>query len=200
MSHCSPIATLRRSRISRILAVAPIALAISATPALADDGEPTKRHAASLTFSPIHLLFPVVEIQGEFAVTPRVGVAVIGGIGQVTLETSSGDSTLTAYEVGAKFVGYVLGDFEEGMQVGLEVLYVGIGGEANDGDETVSVLGEGLALSPLIGYKIIADIGFTFEAQAGPSLVFVSAEADNGDSKTEVSILPMLNLNVGWSF
>ena len=97
-------------------------------------------------------------------------------------------------------MGYVVGDFDEGLQVGLEVLYAGVGGTAQDDVDTVAVFGEGLGLTPLIGYKIITDIGFTFEAQAGPSLMFVSARSSNHKGETEVSVAPMLNLNIGWSF
>lgn len=186
----------------RLLALAPIALAISAAPAQAETVEsPAELHGASLTFSPLHLLLPVFELQGEFRVTPNIGIGVIGGIGQVTLESTSGDTTLTAYEVGGKLVGYVIGDFDEGMQVGLEVLYAGVGGKARDGGETVAVFGEGLGLSPFIGYKIITDIGFTFEAQAGPSLLLLAAEnRGSGESAEEVKLSAMLNLNIGWSF
>jgi hypothetical protein len=60
------------------------------------------------------------------------------------------------------------------------------------------------AVGPLIGYKLITSAGFTFFVQGGFQYVFVHAEAsdDQGQSaQADASdFIPLLNLNVGWSF
>ena len=166
------------------------------------DIEPDPVHQVSLTFSPLHLLLPLFELQGEYALSRHVGVALIAGIGSVST-TTSGDSesgtSFFVWEIGAKVAGYLVGDFEEGLQVGAEALYLNVSAEASDDFSSGSVFGNGFSLSPFIGYKIIADFGLTFEAQLGPAIIFASAESDT-ESASEVVIGPMLNLNLGWSF
>ena len=88
---------------------------------------------------------------------------------------------------------YVIGDFRHGMQLGGEVLYLHLN------DDRLSATGEGLAVGPFLGYKIMIDAGFTFDAQLG--FEHVSARANSGTSTAnDKSIIPLLNLNVGWSF
>lgn len=49
-----------------------------------DDGP-----SMSLTFSPLHLVLPILELTGEYRVNPKLGVAVILGGGKVTPETAN---------------------------------------------------------------------------------------------------------------
>ena len=179
------------------------ALALLLLPATAHADE-QKTRFASVTFSPIHLIFPIVEVTGEFAVTPKIGVAGIVGGGTLKLENSRGETVerLRAWEVGAHFNYYVIGSFDHGMQLGVEALYLKVARPDNNSDQ-ISASGEGLALGPYAGYKIIAGPGFTFEANLGFQYVAVRAQAENSTASATASdkrVIPLLNLNIGWSF
>ena len=184
----------------RLVSLASAVLAFAAAPSIAHaDVEPDPQHTVSLTFSPIHLILPVFEAQAELRLDPQIGLAVIGGIGAVSVDTTDGSASALVFEVGAKFAWYAVGDFEEGMQLGLEVLYVGVSGDGEDELDDVKFVGSGIGISPFIGYNIVADVGFTFEAQVGPAFIIATASSSDGDSASEVGIGPMLNLNIGWS-
>lgn len=160
------------------------------------------QHKWSWTISPIHLLLPVGEVTGEYRLSDRVGLAGILGVGQVTVEDTWGEeTTFFTYELGASARYYVLGSFIHGMQVGLEALYAGVSGSKDD----VSGTGAGIAVGPFIGYKIAANVGFTFDAQLGTQYMMASAEASNNSNGTSDSASDsgwgvLLNLNLGWSF
>jgi hypothetical protein len=58
-------------------------------------------------------------------------------------------------------------------------------------------------VGPFVGYKVTADVGLTFDAQLGFQVIAVSAEAVSGGqtaSGEQSSVIPLLNLNVGWAF
>lgn len=159
--------------------------------------------AFSLTISPLHLIGgPILELTGELRVHDKIGVALVAGAGRITdnIDDGFGNTTkLTAsvFEVGAQVRGYVVGNFRHGMQVGAELLYLHL-----STDEFVAK-GEGIAVGPFLGYKIATRVGFTFDAQLG--VEYVGARASASDSQTSVktedsSVIPLLNLNVGWSF
>lgn len=150
------------------------------------------RRVFSLTISPIHLFLPVVELTGEARVHDKVGIALVGGAGKYSDPNISGISA-TVIEAGGQVRAYVIGDFRHGMQVGGEVLYVHLN------DDRVAISGEGLAIGPFLGYKIMIDAGFTFDAQVG--FEHISARASSSTSTAnDRSFIPLLNLNVGWSF
>jgi hypothetical protein len=150
------------------------------------------RRVFSLTISPLHLTLPVVELTGEARVHDKIGVALIGGAGKYTDPNINGVSA-TVYEVGGQVRAYVIGDFRHGMQVGGEVLYLHLS------DARLAATGEGLAIGPFIGYKIMIDAGFTFDAQLG--VEHISLQASNAsNSASDKTFIPLLNLNVGWSF
>ena len=161
-----------------------------------DLAEDDAQHQFGITFSPVHLASPMIEITGEYRLADKMGVAVVVGVGRVKLDmvTSSGtiDRFRTGIEGGAQFRYYLIGSFIHGMQLGAEVLYTYV-----DRDETDSVAdgGDGFAVGPFIGYKIATNIGFTFDAQLGFQNVTTPSAW-----KDEKNILPMVNLNVGWSF
>jgi hypothetical protein len=68
-------------------------------------------------------------------------------------------------------------------------------------DDMVEVTGNGLAIGPFVGYKYTADIGFTFDAHLGAQYLAVAAESNDGTQTAEDSdVIPLVNLNAGWSF
>ncbi len=163
---------------------------------------PRPQHDVSLTFSPLHLLLPVVEVTGEIRLDKIMSVAAIAGFGSVSIDNAQPDlpSHASVYEFGGHYRFYPIGSFEHGMQLGVEVLYLHVSAET----ASVSGFGTGLAVGPFAGYKIIASGGFTFDAQLGVEFLAVKAEAqDSGGqsaSATQKATIPLLNLNIGWSF
>lgn len=176
-----------------------LALLAISSPALAQDGA---EHQLSLTLSPVHLAFPVVEVTGEYAYTRQVGLAAIVGVGN--LEATSDDGTKTSiflYELGVQGRYYILGDFEHGLQLGVEALHVGASGETEDSN--ISSSAAGLAIGPFVGYKFVASFGLTVDIQGGVQYVAVGASASDGEESASASnsdTIPLLNLNLGWSF
>jgi len=158
------------------------------------------KRLVSVTFSPIHLLFPIVEVTAEVNLNDKIGVAAILGYGSMKANDGLQDRKFSAFEVGGHFNYYAVGTFDHGMQLGVEALYVKI---ATDDNVKVSGAANGLAIGPYVGYKVITRIGFTFEANGGVQYVAARANASDGTSSgtaKESSVIPLLNLNVGWSF
>jgi hypothetical protein len=162
-------------------------------------------HYVSLTFSPIHLFLPVVELQGEVALSRHVSVAVMGGYGSIAISNASVlgmPQRATASEAGGHFRYYAIGSFEHGMQVGAEVLWAHVA--VDDPSVRVAGAASGLAVGPFVGYKIITRVGFTFDSQLGFEYIAARAQAHDtaGTSATanDSSVIPLVNLNIGWSF
>lgn len=160
------------------------------------------RRTVSVTISPIHLTMPVLELTGEFRVLDKLGLAVVLGGGKITPDQTPGlpsPPAIPIWEAGVQARYYVLGDFRHGMQVGGELMYL----HASIDDGGVSAVADGFSMGPFLGYKVMADIGFTFDCQLGYQFMGVAGSATNGqmtasDSSSDHGVL--LNLNVGWSF
>ena len=175
-----------------VLAAMTAAGLISAAPAAS--AQDTTQHDVSVTFSPIHLLLPVLELQGEFKLSPQMSTSAILGFGKASDDAGTIDATV--FEIGGQFTYYLVGDFDHGMQLGAEVLFLYLSDEnATPG----GVFGGGLSIGPYIGYKIAADFGLTFMAQVGASFVAVAASG-NGTTESADMIGPLVNVNLGWSF
>jgi hypothetical protein len=155
---------------------------------------PEKPLMASVTFSPIHLILPVAELSAEIRVAPKIGVALIGGVGSVTPEGS--DESVFVYEVGISPRYYVVGDFRQGVELGVEAVYL----HASTDDQFMSTASaQGLAIGPYVGYKWVHSIGLTLEAQLGAAYLTLKGESSTATAEdTDFSVL--LNLQVGWSF
>jgi hypothetical protein len=146
----------------------------------------------TISWSPVHLVLPVVELEGEFSPAPHMGVGVIVGAGRV----SNADKTVTAtaIEGGAQFNYYFMRNFS-GLHGGVEVIYL----HASDVPQDATVTAAGISAGPYAGYKLLTDFGFTFIAQLGVQMLYVSA-SNTVDMKSETKFGPLLNLNLGWSF
>lgn len=158
----------------------------------------------SLTISPLHLINPVVELTLEARVADRVGLALIGAVGQMSTTSSGGTRhDFSAYELGTSFRYYAVGDFNSGMQLGAELLWVHVTLDSSTSGSDVSGVGAGVAMGPMIGYKYTADVGFTFDGQLGFQWIALTAKASSGGdtmSAEQKRLIPLLNVNVGWSF
>ncbi|MBI5325443.1 MAG: hypothetical protein HZB41_09270 [Ignavibacteriae bacterium] len=141
----------------------------------------------TITISPIHLIMPVVELMGEFALKPTVSIALIGGLG-----TYEGFSV---YEIGGQLNFYLTGNFDQGMQAGIEILHASVSGEV----QNISGVGQGLSIGPFIGYKGAYDFGLSIDLQLGIGIMTARAEA-GGSTASANATAPFLNFNLGWSF
>lgn len=179
-----------------------VALTSASTAAAA---EPTVTERAddlpvfSLTFSPVHLALPMLEITGELRLGDRLGAAAIAGGGAFTgerLGDPGDDNTYSAFELGGQLRYYPLGSFRSGMQLGAELMYLSVDAEGAAG----SARGEGLTAGPFVGYKHAWQVGLTLEAQIGAQLLLLRASSDSGASADDSRAGVLLNLNAGWSF
>jgi hypothetical protein len=183
-------------------------------PAAADEPAPPSAEAStredlgpflSLTFSPLHLLSPIFELQVEARVVPHFGAAVIAGVGSIKSESTVAgvpSQKFSAYELGAQLLGYPLQSFES-LQLGAELLWIKISTESFNGQQITANAG-GVAIGPFIGYKLVTHAGFTFFAQGGFQYMAVKADASdnlgNTASDEQSAFIPLLNLNLGWTF
>jgi len=165
-----------------------------------DDGP-----VVSLTFSPLHLFLPVFELTAEARVGDYCGIALLGGFGSATLEfvdDENDEIDVVLWNVGAQVVAYPLEPFES-LQLGVEVQYAHASVDGDLDGQRVSAIGSGLAVGPLVGYKLLVDVGFTFFVQGGVAFIAIQADAEDDSGQTasaeEKRVLPLLNLNLGWS-
>lgn len=162
-------------------------------------------HDFALTVSPLHLIVPMLELTGELRLGEDFGVAAVLGFGRLSDEVTRADGTLederlTIYEGGAQLRYYLLGNFEQGLQIGVEGLYVYVD---RDEDETLDASAEGLTVGGFLGYKYTAGGGFTAEAQVGMGYLVVDGRGEASGETTRESdedTVPLLNINLGWSF
>lgn len=173
---------------------------LSAVCLTAVHAEPERK--LSLTISPLHLAMPVFEVTGEYALAPDFGVAAIGGYGSMELEYSDGTSKdIPVLELGAQAMYYAWGDFNGGMQVGAELLWLKVFMPEERG---VTVSANGVAVGPMLGYKWVTSFGLSFVVQGGYQFLFAQAKGKDATGREVESSadtgIPLLNLNAGWSF
>ncbi len=138
----------------------------------------------------------------EVRPTDHFAIAAIGGYGSITLKDGLGDSTtFSVYELGGQLIGYPLHEFD-GLQLGAEFLYAHVSSDNLD-ETTTTGVGLGYAVGPLVGYKLITSGGFTFLVQGGVEYFHAEATAQNQSTSASAEdkhVIPLLNLNIGWSF
>lgn len=184
-----------------------------APPSAADEPAPKHDRRVYVSFSPIHLLLPVVELTAEVRLHRHFGVAVIGGYGAMgqrpdgTLaivgDNAPGTTHYAVWELGGQLVAYPIGHFDHGLQLGVEALYVGVKRDDSAGTIPIAAGADGFAAGPLVGYKLATKVGFTFNVQAGAEFVLARGDAQVGNASAHGSgttVVPLLNMNVGWSF
>jgi hypothetical protein len=169
-------------------------------PAYEPPEPPPPMPTVSLTLSPIYLLLPMLKLTGELRLGTQGSVALIGGAGWIT-DTNSDDTKVTffVYEVGSQLRYYVTGNFRRGMHIGAEILYLHVNGSL----DTVTGVAQGLALGPFFGWKTTSYAGFTFEVQGGVEIVTAGTrvtDSSGGSTSSSIDYIPLLNLNIGWSF
>jgi hypothetical protein len=166
---------------------------------------PEPERYVSITLSPLHLFSPILEVDAEVRIVPHFGASLLFGIGSTSVQSTDpayDGETFTTYEVGGHLIGYPLKSFSS-LQLGAEVLWVKVATD-DFANQNISGSADGFAVGPFIGYKFIADIGFTLYVQGGASYVKVKArasdQAGNSARAQDDGVIPLLNFNLGWSF
>lgn len=180
---------------------------LAAAPARALDDEPTTTQW-SVLLDPLLLFVPLGQLTAEYRVHPTLGVAVLGGYGQVTSERDGGfgpaEVTQPVLRVGGQANAYLWGSFASGSHFGVELLYQRIG----DGDDNLTKASDNTQLGLYGGYKythmLSPSIGLTGLLQAGYSFELHSSRTVTSSSTTVYRLgLPsetLLNLKFGVSF
>jgi hypothetical protein len=151
-----------------------------------------ERSTATISVSPVHLYYRMVEAEAELKAAPHVGLGLILGGGRASdpNETVTG----TAYEAGLQINWYALAPFR-GLHLGVESISLKISDVMDDPFAHAS----GFSVGSYVGYKLQSEEGLSLIAQAGVQYI-----AATGASSTQMIddhvVAPLLNLNVGWSF
>ncbi len=181
---------------------------VAAPPPVASPPPPQPPRDVTLSFSPLHLLLPVLELQAELRLGNYFGLTAFGGVGRVTVEVpdsydprATDEEALTLYEAGAILSVYPLEPFRS-LMLGVELDWVHVSSD-DLGDESIQGFATGLSLGPLLGYKHVSAAGFTVVVQGGVARIALHAEASDEagtDEEDDEQWVPILNLNLGWSF
>jgi len=141
----------------------------------------------------------MVEVTGEVRVHDRVGIAGIVGLGSI----ASKNQSLFVYEFGIQAVTYPLGDFDTGLRLGIEGQYLGLSGSGTTGSESFIARASGLSGGAFLGFKWTSAVGFALNIDGGIQLYSAAATASSATSTasaSEVGVLPLININLGWAF
>lgn len=194
-----------------IVAALLISSTAAAQPSPKEEAKAPER-TVSVTTAPVLLLLPMLEVTGEFKLSESFSVSAVAGYGRTSQDTTILNETTTdtfdVFTLGASARYYVAGTFESGMQLGVAAEYIDIrpGQDVSLSALEINGVTGGLIAAPFVGYKIVANSGFTFDAQFGPSYLVVDTDPqglkdsevfeDREDSKWEL----LINLQLGWSF
>ena len=157
----------------------------------------------TVLFAPLRLIIPLVELTAEYRVADKLGVSITVGAGKRTIESGGSEASGTEIEGGAQVRYYLIGDFDHGMEAGVEALeeYVKFDEPLPAG--VIAVAAGGFTVGGFLGYKIATGVGFTFEAQLGARYLIIEPSVQ-GASGASLEVtdkwLPLLHLNIGWSF
>ena len=191
-----------------ILGVRP-ALAVDATidaaPSEVDDG-----HMVTVLWSPLYSAFSLHQFTVEARLGSKFGLAAIGGLGTVAYDGQQ----VSIKELGGRAQVYVVGDFDLGLQLGAQALYFDATATRVIDGGSVDASGTATAGGPFLGFKWASRYGPTLDAQAGGQYFVGSGEATAHSvlaaryggpasvtrAQNTAMWLPILNVNVGWSF
>ena len=153
-------------------------------------------------WAPLRLIVPLVELTAEYRVLDHLGVAILVGGGKRDVETGGMTIRGTELEGGAQIRYYPLRAFS-GLHVGGEVLDEYVRFEEPLPQNVVGVAAGGVTAGAFAGYKMLRPSGFTFEAQLGARYLVVEPPFTGqmpAGALPGSRWLPLLHLNVGWSF
>lgn len=153
----------------------------------------------SLSFSPLHFIYPMFRLTAEMKVDEKLGVALIGGSGRLEGEIVSGK--LSVNELGAQLNYYYDDGFNRGGHFGVEV----VDKVVDYSDPSSSSSARSSSIGVYYGHKYLGQSGFTFISQIGYQKyreIIISSSTLSGDSvyAGQDTSGVLLNLNMGYSF
>jgi hypothetical protein len=148
--------------------------------------------------------YNLIELTGEWRFGNKVGLAAIVGGGRMLVEDEGYGYELGVFDLGGQAYYCLIGDFDHGLQLGVESVFVALRGADRYNGSVTASLG-GISFAPFVGYKLALRSGFTVIVQAGGGLFVSTTHASHDESDTEVeqqaaALVPLANLNLGWSF
>lgn len=159
-------------------------------------------YTTSFMIDGFSLLSDIVQVQGEIRSGSRTSYGILLGVGNVQGATQ--DTSYTLIVAGAQFSYYVLGDFNQGLHIGAQVVFSSTDARAK---RSQYEQGSTLSLAPYAGYKLILFKGFTLNAQAGIGITappLSSAAIPLGQTPQQPPnqwhVAPRMQVGVGWSF
>jgi hypothetical protein len=163
------------------------------------------RRRVSFTFSPIQMVPPFyrrtlyfTEFFAEIRLWDRWGIGLFAGGGSWYRVETGVVSDAHAWEGGGQLRRYLVGDFRKGLAVGADVYSFGYISESMflSSRDKWNYWTNGRVAGGFLGYKYVADFGFTFDASLGAAHVW----ATQSDIPDRSGWYPLINLKVGWSF
>ena len=161
------------------------------------------RPTLTIMWAPLRLVIPLAELTAEYRVLDKLGVSLTAGAGKRSLSVNTMEVPGAELEAGGQVRYYFGGDFARGFELGGELLYERVHFDEPFPAGIVAAAAGGLTVGPFAGYKIATHIGFTFEAQLGARYLAVDPPIQGASGMMLPAIdrwLPLLHLNVGWSF
>lgn len=153
----------------------------------------------SLMLNSFALPADIVEVQSEIRLGDNMSCGLVLGVGNVA--GAKADTSHFLMLAGAQFNYYLLGDFQEGLQIGAQATFTNT--DANAKNSFLYEHGRVLSLVPYAGYKFIMASGLTMNLQAGVGAATpVFAPAAAGTDRTALykwHISTRVHLNIGWS-
>ena len=164
----------------------------------------------TVLLDPMLLFWPLGQLTAELKVHPLLGVAVIGGYGQITVDRNSGlggsqTIALAMLRLGGQVNAYLWGNFASGSHFGVEVMHQLVG--ASDDGITKSRNNTQLGiyggykythmLSPTVGLTGLLQAGYSFEVQTTNTSTFVPP---NTVYRFGLPSDALLNLKLGATF
>jgi hypothetical protein len=163
------------------------------------DATVSRPREMSLMLNGLPLLADIVQVQGEFQINERMSYGLLLGVGNVQGQTA--DTSHALFMAGAQFNYYLLGDFEEGLQIGAQALF----SSTNIGAHKTMLYENGrvMSLTPYAGYKLVLTSGLTMNVQAGVGAstpVFIpTAPGSGNNTEYKWHVSTRMHLNIGWS-
>jgi hypothetical protein len=171
-----------------------------------EEVERPTRHV-TVSFEPLHLFYPIVQIGAEVRATDEISIVVFGGSGKAPVLGSdviyTGPDKVNVWEVGGEFRYYATGDFSYGgMHVGAEALFMhaSIDGPAILAGGAVGGLAAGFTVGPNLGWKFVTRGGFTVDSSIGIGFRAAKQSTDPNAPKDDNSAVLLGSLAIGWTF
>ena len=176
-----------------------------------EEVERPKRHV-TISFEPLHLFYPIVQLGAEVAIADEFSVSVFGGAGKAPVDFFVGSGVTVPYtgpdkvnvwEVGGELRYYATGDFAfGGMHVGVEALFMhaSIDGPAILAGGAVGGLAAGFSVGPNLGWKFVTRGGFTVDSSIGIGFRAAKQSTDPNAPSDDTSAVLLGSLAIGWTF